>query len=148
MKIIKISGSSARVGQVMVLIVSIPLIISLLYVIIIKQIPVEGIAIMSIFILVFMLFIRRAFLFADVYCDDEIILIKKLFFKKKEALSNIIEIKEIVFPGAYKIKFKDKSKVLFTAEITNTVKHLVSNEAARKDLEDLKSRLFKGDNTP
>ncbi|MFC7526941.1 hypothetical protein ACFQRK_23495 [Parapedobacter sp. GCM10030251] len=143
MKTKKLSGGQPRAAQVMLLLFFIPFASFLSYIIFSKNFTVEGILVLSVFLLAISLVLKFGFSYADVYLSRNTIVIRKLFIKKEISLQNIEEINKSFLPFTYYIKV-GKSKISFLPNASDLSKHLLSLDS-NKALELIKEKFVKED---
>ncbi|WP_242928573.1 hypothetical protein [Pontibacter vulgaris] len=124
----KISGGYAVVGQVMVLLVIIPLCVFLLYIIVTKNFSIEGIGFLLTFLVPSILVIRHAYTYADLYLEGDNIIIKKLFSAKAKPITRFKSVEQTIIPLKYCIKFQDGSKVCFALTSSSIFRHIISSD--------------------
>lgn len=142
MKTEKISGGSARLAQVMLLLFCMPYIFFLSYLTITQDITLSGIAFLLAFIFVITLVLIKVFSYADIYLSNDLLVIKKIFSAKSKYITEIKEVDKSLVPFTYYIKFEDKLKVFFFSNTSDLFKQLVSFDPD-KGLKIIRTKLSK-----
>lgn len=140
----KISGGSAKAGQLMQLFFFAPFTVLLLYITILN---------FSIGILFFLFFcigiialiFYNGYDYADLYLCDDFLIIKKIFITKKIHINDIIEINRALLPFTYYIRFNNNYMVYFTSKYSDIPKLFLSLDS-EKGLNRIKSILLKNEN--
>lgn len=142
----KISGGSARLAQIMLLLFFIPFIFFLSYLILTKNFTLEGVVVLFVFIAVISLILRNVFSYADIYIFQDHLIVKKLFSTKNRSILEIKYIDKALFPFTFFLKFEDNSKVFFFSETSDLLKQLMSSDPD-KGLKIIRDKLSKDDLT-
>ena len=141
MTIYKISGGSAKVGQLMQLIFFVPFMLLLFYITLVNfSFGVLLFFIICSAIMAFLFYIGLSY--GDLYLADDYLIIKKIFTSKKMDLSEIVEIDRGLLPFTYYIKFKNNSTVYFTSKLGDIPAIFFSMDPNQK-LNEIKSFLHK-----
>jgi len=140
MKTIKLSGGSARAGQLMLILFFTPITLFLSYVIFTKNVSVNGLLFLIFFLSIATLILYTGFSYADLFVSEDYLIIKKIFNNKRMHLSEIQNIDRGLIPFSYYIKFKDNSRVKFTSKYTDVPKLFFSMDPD-KGLKKIKNML-------
>jgi len=122
MKTVKLSGGSARAGQLMLVLIFTPITLLLFYLIFTKNASINGLLFLIFFLCIATLILYLSFSYADLFVSEDYLIIKKIFNNRRIHLSEIKDIDRGLIPFSYYIKFKDNSKVKFTSKYTNIPK--------------------------
>lgn len=137
----KISGGSARGGQLMQLIFFTPFTLILLYINIVNF-SVGLLGSSFIFIGIMTIFFYQGYSYSDLYLCEDYLISKKIFRTKKSHLNDILEINRALIPFTYYIKFKDNYTVYFTSKFRDIPKLFFSLDS-EKGLNMIKSILLR-----
>lgn len=138
----KISGGSARLGQLMALLFFIPFIMFLSYIILTKNFNKDGLMFLIPILGISFIVIRRSFSCADIYRDHSFFLIKKLFVSRKISPKDVIEVGETLWPFTYYIIVGAKrKKILFFSNTSDLLKEITSNDI-NTEIENIKSKFI------
>ena len=140
MKQKRISGGSARLGQLMLLLFFSPFTILLIYLMLAKNLSSEGIIFTGLLLAPIILIVYNSFRFGDIYLLDETLIIRKLFTTEKKPIAKIVNIETTLFPFAFHLKFDDMYKVMFFSKTADIFKQIISNKPSTLK-EELKSKL-------
>ena len=140
MKQKRISGGSARLGQLMLLLFFSPFIVLLIYLMLAKNLSSEGIIFTGLLLAPIILIVYNSFRFGDIYLLDETLIIRKLFTTEKKPIAKIVNIETTLFPFAFHLKFDDMYKVMFFSKTADIFKQIISNKPSTLK-EELKSKL-------
>ena len=132
MKMEKISGGFARVGQFVLLAFFIPFISFLSYVIIRKNFGFDGISVLTAFIVLILFITWKAFSYGDIFISNNSLVIKK--------------IDRAMLPNTYYLKLEDASKVFFFSKTSEIFKQLIKS-GPNNYLRSLRERILM-DNVP
>lgn len=128
MKQKKISGGSARLGQLMLLMFFCPFIILLLYLIISKDLSSGGIIFLLALMTPILLIVRKIFMFGDIYISGNRMMIKKLFSTSDKSIEELLKIDKSLIPFAFYLRFKGGSRIMFFSDTSDIFKQTFSNE--------------------
>ena len=137
----KLSGGSARVGQLMLILFFIPVILWVFYIVFVKNFSTNGLLFLLFFISITTLILYRGFSYADLFLSEDKLIIKKIFKIREVHLSEIQDVDRGLIPFSYNIKFKDNSRVKFS-KYTDVPKSFFSMDPD-KGLNEIKSILLK-----
>jgi hypothetical protein len=112
MQVIKLNGGSARAGQLMLLLIFTPILLFLCR-IIFKNFSLGGIVFLGLISISIYLFLRNAFSYADLFLEDNTIVIKKLFTVRRLRISYYKKLKKALLPFTYYIEFEGAKKIFF-----------------------------------
>lgn len=146
METVKLSGGSARAGQLMLILFFTPVTLLVLYLILAKNASVNGLLFIIFFLSITTLILYIGFSYADLFISEDYLIMKRIFNNKKKYLSEIQDIDRGLLPFSYYIKFKDNSSVKFTSKYTEVPKLFFSMDPD-KGLNDIKSILLKNENS-
>ncbi|RNI21917.1 hypothetical protein [Rufibacter latericius] len=135
MKKEKISSGFAVLAHAMVLLFFIPLCLFLLYIIITKNLSLEGIGFLSAFFIPSILIVRYAFSYADLYLEGNTLIVKKLFGVKVKPIAEYKTVEEAIMPLKYCLKFQDGSKAYFALTSSSKFRHILSLDPDKALLE-------------
>lgn len=146
MTINKISGGSARAGQLMQLLFFVPFSLILLYLTLVNF--SFGIFLFFTFcsaIMSLVLYIGLSY--RDLYLTGDYLIIKKIFTSQKVNLSEIVEIEKALLPFTYYLKFKNNQTVYFTSKLGDFPRFFFSmdSEKGLKELKAILDKQIKGD---
>ena len=129
---IKISGGSARLGQLIALLFFIPFLLFLTYIILSKNCTMEGFFFLVPTIIISLLIVRRSFKFADIYREKSVFLSKKIFSSMTLTTTDIIEVGESLWPFTYYIIVyeKKRKKILFSSSTSDWFTKMISNDGS------------------
>ena len=146
MKMEKISGGFARVGQFVLLAFFIPFISFLSYVIIRKNFGFDGISVLTAFIVLILFITWKAFSYGDIFISNNSLVIKKCFSNKHIPMKEVKEIDRAMLPNTYYLKLEDASKVFFFSKTSEIFKQLIKS-GPNNYLRSLRERILM-DNVP
>lgn len=106
-------SGQARIAQLILLVLFIPLISLLLYIILKKNFSFEGCAFLMIFTSIVILIIRIGFSYADIYITKTDIIVKKLFSTRYLPKSELQQVNNALLPFTFCVNFKHRTKIFF-----------------------------------
>lgn len=139
----KISGGYPIVGQVIQLMVFIPLILLLSYITFATEITGGGLVFWACCLVGVSVILRITFSYGEIYMAQEKIIIKTLFKEKTISLKEVKRVGESFLPFTYYIKY-NQSKIHFSPRNTDLIKHLLSLHP-NKSLELIREKFSKDD---
>jgi hypothetical protein len=145
METIKLSGGSARAGQLMLILFFTPVILLVFYLVLVKNFSTNGLLFLLFFLSITILILYIGFSYADLFVSENYLIIKRIFKTKKMHLSDIQNIDRGLIPFSYHIKFKDDSRIKFKSKYTDVPKLFFSMDPD-KGLKEIKSILLKNGN--
>jgi len=122
------SEGYARGGQIMILLFFIPFDFLLLYLgykVIINAIY-DSLILIVILLGASYFIIKNAFSYADLYWDENSLIIKKLFFTQKVPVSKYKKLAKAIMPFTYYIEFKNRQTVYFFLPLSGIFKEVAS----------------------
>ncbi|QEC53048.1 hypothetical protein EDD80_10410 [Anseongella ginsenosidimutans] len=141
-KIEKISGGSARLNQLMLLLFFLPFVWLLTYIILAKNFSLAGGAFLLFCIAMCCLIIRNGFSYADLYVSEHCLIIKKLFSIKSKPTAKIKKIDKALLPFTLYVEFEDSTKAFFFSRTSEVFKQLISSDP-EKSVKFIKKKLLK-----
>jgi hypothetical protein len=141
----KISGGSARGGQAMLIFFFTPLILFLTYIIVSKNLSLQGVSVLIMLYLITCLILRNAFSYGDVYRQNDKLLIKKLFTTNNRQIIDIKDLDTSLLPFTFYFEFQDAKKVFFFSNTSDLMKQLntLDPEMALQIMNSKASKRFK-----
>ncbi|MCX2741578.1 hypothetical protein [Pontibacter anaerobius] len=125
-----IGGGSAILGQAMLLLFFVPFCLFLLY-IITRNFSIEGVAFVSVILVLSILVVVHAYTYADIYLEGDNIIVKKLFYVKSKPIAAYRTVEQAIMPLKYCIIFQDGSKACFVLSISSIFRHVISSDPNR-----------------
>lgn len=134
MKKRKISGSSAVLSQLLLVLFFTPLIIMLFYLVFYKHFTVEGLIFLVFILSVLLIFVWKKFKYADIYIEGEKVIIKKLFKNNKKDINALKKIDESILPFSFILKFDDGSYYKFTLNHSDIIRNIKGRAKASNEI--------------
>ena len=137
MREIKISGGSAVLGQLFLLMFLLPLVMVFSY-LILKKLTFDVISfLLPIYAIIFLIF-KNGFSYTDVYVVGDELIFKKIFFTTRASKSQINEVDKGFLPITFYISLNNGSKFFFHSSIFELYK------GSDGILSSIKNKLFSG----
>lgn len=114
MKLEKVSGGYAVMGQAMVLLFLLPIVALLFYVILTKNRSSDGMIFLAFVLIIAFLILRLMFSYADIYLSQGTIVMKKLLGSRRIPIVDYKRIEKALLPFTYYIEFENGRKVYFS----------------------------------
>ncbi len=119
----KLNGGFPRVAQLMLPMIFLPF-LCLLCLLMVKK-PNLSSFVFSVPIILFMIFIiKRIYSYADLYIENDELIISKLFFSKRIKLIECTDITDTLLPFTFCLKFKSNRKVFFFSKSSEIIRQL------------------------
>ncbi len=131
MKLEKVSGGYAVMGQAMLLLFLLPITSLLFFVILTKNFSSEGMTFLAFVMVIAFLMLRLMFSYADIYLSQGIIVMKKLFGVRKSPVSDYKRIEKALLPFTYYIEFENGKKVYFSTLLSEIWETATSSDPDR-----------------
>lgn len=138
---IKLNGGFPKIAQILFPLIFAP-IFCFLIILIIKKPVLVSFAFAIPIIVIQSVILKNIFKYADIYIEDNYIIVYKLFSKKKIEISDCIDVKDSLIPFTFYLMFNNNKSVYFFSNYSDLWRQISSSNPNNFILE-LRERLKK-----